>query len=101
MIRALLMMAGILISVTMLELALWTWQHASGIVLGWNDPAIGIWAVRVAALGLAAAAQVVVMVAVVSKVYQRRALGSAFTICAAMVFTLSAVSAVVLGFAGR
>jgi FtsH-binding integral membrane protein len=101
MLRALLMMFGILVTVAMLEVALWTWHHAGGIVIGWSDPAIGVWAVRIAALSLAAAAQVVVMLAVVGKVYQRRALGSAFTICAAMFFTLAAVGAVALGLAGH
>src|SRR3954469_25162232 len=101
MVRGITMLGGVLASVGMLLVALWSWQHAGGMVVGWEQPGVAVWAVRVGAVGLAAAAQVLMMLLVVAKVYERGALASAFIICATMVFTLAAVSAVALGLAGH
>ena len=69
---------------------------------GMSRPYVAKWAVRSAAVAAAAAAQGVLLVAVVGRVYARRgALDDVLRLSALLVFTVATVSAVALGLAGR
>ena len=95
---------GAFVSVALTVLALWAWQHAAEVAGdgGAARPYVAKWAVRSAAVAAAAAAQGVLLVAVVGRVYARRgALDDVLRLSALLVFTVATVSAVALGLAGR
>jgi hypothetical protein len=99
--RGMMIVVGALGSVVLMVLALWFWQHAPAVAAGSSDPAVVAWAVRLSAVGLAAAAQAALLSFVVAKVYQRGPLERGITWGAVMLLTLALVSALALGLAGR
>jgi hypothetical protein len=88
-------------SVVLMVLALWCWQHAPAVAAGYTEPAVVAWAVRLSAVGLAAAAQAALLSFVVARVYRRGRLEKGMTWGAVMLLTLALVSALALGWAGR
>lgn len=96
-----LIVLGSLATVAMMLMALWGWQHAAQVVSDWSRPGVAAWSVRCLALGLAAGAQVVCMSLVVGRLYRRDSLADAFALLAGLLCTLSLVSALALGLAGR
>jgi hypothetical protein len=82
----------------------WAWQQAQDLVLDhWNAgrPELAEWAIRSAAVALVALAQVVVMLFVAGRIYQRRTLDSVLTLTAGVVFALALVGAIACGLAGK
>ena len=95
---------GGIVAVALMVVALWAWQHAAEVASdgGAARPYVAAWAVRSAAVAAAAAAQGVLLVAVVGRVYQRHGpVDAALRLSAAIVFMVALVSAVALGLAGR
>ena len=81
--------------------ALWAWQNAPLLVEEWTRPDIATYAVRCAAVALAAAAQVVVLVFVVGRAFSPGRADWAAGLLAATVCGISGVSAVALTLVGR
>jgi hypothetical protein len=99
--RATFIFLGTVWAVTLLIASLWGWLHADEIVSDWRRPELGYWSVCSAAIGLAAAGQLVVMTFVVANVYRRDVLGDVFRATAAIACTVALVAAVTLGIIGR
>jgi hypothetical protein len=81
--------------------SLWGWQQAAQLAEQWGRPDVAEWALRSAAVCIAAVAQLLLATLVVGAYYRRgwfdRLLGAA----ALAVFGVALVSAVALGLAGR
>jgi hypothetical protein len=101
--RVLMTLLGVILVVGLLVAALWGWQRAESVVtwVGWEKRTIGAWAVRCAAVALAAVAQAVLLSAVVERVYRRDAVCSAMKLSALFVCMVCTASAIALGLAGR
>jgi hypothetical protein len=105
-VRAISLYGGAMGAVALMVLGLWAWQHAAEVAtdtLGSTaQPYVAKWAVRSAAIAAAAAAQAVLLTAVVGRVYGRQgALDAVLRLSALLVFAVALVSAVALGLAGR
>jgi len=90
---------GSIWAVGMIMAAIGAWQSAEDIASGASRPDLAIWAVRCGAIGVAAAAQVVVLTVV--RKSGRDLFGDVLRASAAVVFTLGLVGAVALAVAGR
>jgi hypothetical protein len=103
-VRAIGLVGSGLASVVLLMVSLWAWQHAAEVASdgGAARPYVATWAVRSAAIAAGAAAQAVLLIAVVGRVYRRQgALDEVLRLSAVLVFVLALVSAVALVLAGR
>lgn len=90
------------VAIVLVIAAMWGWQHAQQLVNEARDPDRALWAVRSAAIGAAAAAQLVLLTFVVGGMYERRsAAGESLRLSVAVVIALALIGAVVLAFAGR
>jgi len=100
--RAASLVGGAAVSLGLMVLGLWAWQHAAEVANGAARPYVAKWAVRGVAVAAAAAAQAVLLVAVVGRVYRRQgALDEVLRLSAVLVFLVALVSAAALGLAGR
>ena len=96
-----------LFSLALLVAALWGWRRGEALASGWqvSNLAVVTWAVRCGAVALAAAAEGLLAWLVIGKIWrqqvQRDSFSLALGLSAALVFMLSAASAVALGLAGR
>jgi len=102
--KAASLVGGAAVSLALMVLGLWAWQHAAEVVGdgGAARPYVAKWAVRSAGIAAAAAAQAVLLIAVVGRVYRRHgALDDVLRLLTLLVFAVALVSAVALGLAGR
>jgi hypothetical protein len=98
-----------LLSLALLVAALWGWRRGEALASGWgaSNLAIVTWAVRCGAVALGAAAEGLLAWLVIENIWrqqpppQRDPFTLALGLSAALVFMLSAASAVALGLAGR
>jgi hypothetical protein len=92
-----------LIAAVMVFAGLWAWNAAADWVLDFNvsRPEVAVWAVRSAAVGAIAAAQVVLLALVGARLYGRGKVDSAMAFTAGAVCAVACVSAVAFGLAGR
>ncbi|MGH7214224.1 MAG: hypothetical protein ACREIT_05630 [Tepidisphaeraceae bacterium] len=95
------MMIGAVASIAMLVAALWAWHEAPALVEETARPEVTVWAVRSAAIALAAGAHALAIGTVVQCVYRHDLFGDVLRLSAALVFTLALASAIALGFVGR
>ena len=96
-----LMAIGVVISTTLILIALWAWQQGPHLAVDADKPQVILWAVRTAAIAAGALAQTVMLVLVIGNIYQTRAIDVLFRLMTGMVFAVSLVSAIALGLAGR
>ena len=102
--RAVSLIGGAAASVALLVVGLWAWQHAAEVASDSSvaRPYVAKWAVRSAAVAAAAAAQAVLLIAVVGRLYNRHGvLDAVLRLSAVLVFAVAVISAVALGVAGR
>lgn len=102
---------GSILGLLMVMAAMWAWNHAYRLAAESARPDVTLWALRSAAVALAAGAQAVLATFVVSRVYQpilhRRWPGARDAFCerfgafAGVVAAIALVSAIALGLAGR
>ena len=99
-----------LLSLALLVAALWGWRRGEALASGWgaSNLAVVTWAVRCGAVALGAAAEGLLAWLVIGNIWrqqqrprQRDPFALALGLSAALVFMLSAASAVALGLAGR
>ena len=92
-----------LVAGAMVFAGLWAWNGAGDWVLDWNvtRPEVAVWAVRSAAVGAIAAAQLVLLVLVGARLYGKGKFDSAMALTAGVVCAVACVSAVAFGLAGR
>jgi len=96
------MLLGFAVSVLLMVSALWGWQNADELVLRWRmagDSAT--WGVRCAAVGFAAASQVILLSVIGRWVYRRDVISDILRLCGVLVVMLAGVTAVALALAGR
>jgi hypothetical protein len=102
MLRRLGLLAGFSISVILLVGALWGWQNADELVMRWRMTGeSAIWGARCAAIGIAAAAQVIMLSVIGRWVYQRDMVSDILRLCGMLVVMLAGATAVALALAGR
>src|SRR5437764_12850505 len=102
MLRRLALIAGFSLSVAMLVGALSGWQNADELVLRWRMTGeSAVWGARCAAVGIAAAAQVILLSVIGRWVYQRDIVSDILRLCGVLVVMLAGVTAVALALAGR
>jgi hypothetical protein len=96
------MILGFALAVLLLIAALFAWQDADTLALRWRlagDSAA--WGMRCAAVGLAAAAEVLMLSVIGRWVYSRDRVSDILRLCGLLVFMLASVTAVALALAGR
>ena len=81
--------------------SLWAWQQAPHLVFDADRPDLALWAVRTAAIAVAALAQAVLLFLVVGRIYQARGFDTVLRVCTAAVFTVAGIGAIVLSLANR
>ena len=102
MLRRLGLVAGFSLSVILLVGALWSWQNADELVLRWRmSGESAIWGARCAAVGIAAAAQVILLSVIGRWVYQRDMVSDILRLCGVLVVMLAGVTAVALALTRR
>jgi hypothetical protein len=101
--RSAVIAIGAVWTVGLIVLGLWGWQRAEAIVtlMGWEKRTISAWSVRCAAAALISAAEVILMLLVVERVYRRDAFCGLVKLSALLALMVCTVSAVALGLAGR
>jgi len=101
--KVILVLPAIVIAGVMVFAALWAWQGAPDWVATWtvSRPELTVWAVRSAAIGIAAAAQAILLAPVGATIFGRGPVDSAMTFTAATICAVALVSAVACGLAGR
>ena len=96
------MILGFTLAVSLLIAALWGWQQADYLVMRWRLNGDGaIWGARCAAVGFAAAAEVLMLSVIGRWVYSRDRVSDILRLCGLLVFMLASVTAVALALAGR
>jgi hypothetical protein len=95
------MVVGFGVSVVLMVSALWGWQNADELVLRWRMAGeSATWGVRCAAVGFAAASQVILL-SVIGRWVYRRSVSDILRLCGVLVVMLAGVTAVALALAGR
>jgi hypothetical protein len=95
------LLAGGAVSVALVAGAMWAWQRAPFL---WDDatrPEVAAWAIRSAAGGAIAAAQVLLLGSVVGGLFHKRMLDQILRVTACIVLAVCLVSAAALGLAAR
>ena len=85
----------------MVAASLWGWQNADRVVGEWGQPDVAEWAIRSAAVGVAAVAQLLLATLVIGAYFRRGWLDRLLGASAALVLGAALVSAIALGLAGR
>jgi len=96
------MVVGFGLSVVLVVGALWGWQNGEDLVLRWRmSGESAVWGVRCAAIGVAAASQVILLSVIGRWVYRRDLLSDILRLCGVLVVMLAGVTAVALALASR
>jgi len=96
------MVLGFAIGVLLLMGALWSWQNADALALRWRlSGDWAAWGARSAAVGVASAAEVLMLTVIGRWVYQRDLVSDILRLGGVLVFMLASVTAVALALAGR
>jgi len=92
---------GAMLSMVLLVTALWTWGSAWELADKTARPAVTVWAVRCAAVAVAAAGQAVLMTVVIGGLFRRGLLDNTLSMAFALTCALSVAAAAALALAGR
>jgi len=93
---------GLGISVVLMVGALWGWQNAEELVLRWRlNGESAAWGARCAAVGVAAAAQVILLSVIGRWIYKRDVVSDILRLGGVLVIMLCGVTAVALALAAR
>ena len=96
------MVVGFGVSVILVLAALWGWQEADYLVMRWRmSGESAVWGARCAAVGVGAAAQVIMLSVIGRWVYARDLVSDILRLCGVLVVMLAGVTAVALALAGR
>src|SRR3954463_3569582 len=93
---------GMIASIVLMIAALWAWSRAGALSAEATRPEVERWAVRSAAVAVAAVAQLVLLTFVAGRLFEPRRFGAdVLRLTAGLVPAVAIVSAVSLGLAGR
>lgn len=96
------MAAGAMFALALMVTAMWAWGRAGTLTLEATRPEVARWAIRSAAVGAAAMAQLLLLTLVAGQVYRRRtATSSLLRFATGSIACIALVSAAALGLAGR
>jgi hypothetical protein len=96
------MVMGFGMAVLLLLGALWGWQNADDLALRWRlSGDWAAWGARCAAVGVASAAEVLMLTVIGRWIYQRDLVSDILRLGGLLVFMLASVTAVALALAGR
>jgi len=99
--RQMTIIIGGAVSIGMVVAALWCWRSALRLSATASRPDIELWAIRSAAIALAAIAQAVLLTFVVRRLYRPDWTADLLRICAGLAGGVALVSAAALALAGR
>jgi len=86
---------------SMLVAGLWAWNDARHLADASTRPEVTLWALRAAAVALAAAAQAMILTFVVSRIYRRDLFSDVLRVFAGLIAAIALICAIALGLAGR
>jgi hypothetical protein len=93
---------GSVMTMVLMVLAMWIWEHAASLTDTWATrrpvATLAIWS---GAVGLIAAAQLILLVFVIERIYRRDLFGELLKLTAGLICTVASVGAIALGFASR
>jgi hypothetical protein len=93
---------GFGVAVVFMVGALWGWQNADELVMRWRlSGESAAWGARCAAVGVGAAAEVILLSVIGRWVYKRDLVSDILRLGGVLVFMLASVTAVALALAGR
>jgi hypothetical protein len=96
------MILGFGIAIMLMIGALWGWQNADELVMRWRlSGESAAWGARCAAVGVGAAAEVIMLSVIGRWVYRRDLVSDIFRLGGVLVVVLAGVTAVALALAGR
>jgi len=96
------MVLGFGVAVVFMVGALWGWQNADELVMRWRlSGESAAWGARCAAVGIGAAAEVIMLSVIGRWVYRRDLVSDILRLGGVLVFMLASVTAVALALAGR
>jgi hypothetical protein len=98
-VNRLLAVFGVLASFALVLAALWVWQNAAALTYTLDKPDAAALAARLAAIGLAAAGQMVIAMLVLSRIYRRDVVTNIYGLSAAAIFLMSVTGAVIVAVA--
>ena len=99
--RKLTTILGGFAAISMVVAGLWAWNDARNLADGTTRPDVALWAVRAAAVAVAAAAQAMLLTFIVGRLYRRDLFSDMLRVFAGLVAAVALVSAIALGLAGR
>lgn len=91
---------GFVLAVGLLVVAIWLWVNAAALSAGRSKPTPNLWAVRLAAVSVAAVGQVIALT-VGGRVYRRDLPSDVLRLAGLLIGMLAGVAAIALGLAGR
>ena len=92
---------GSLVAAALMVAALWSWRAAPPQFFDAERPDIILLAQRAGAVAAAALAQTIILILVVGNIYRPRTADLVLRLLMILVFSVSLVSAIALGLAGR
>ena len=99
--RKLTTILGSFAAISMVVAGLWAWNDARNLADGTTRPDVTLWAIRSAAVAVAAAAQAMVVTFIVGRIYRRDLFSDMLRVFAGLISAIALVSAIALGLAGR
>ena len=99
--RRLTTILGSFAAFSMLVAGLWAWNDARHLADASTRPEVTLWALRAAAVALAAAAQAMILTFVVSRIYRRDLFSDVLRVFAGLIAAIALICAIALGLAGR
>ena len=99
--RRLTTILGSFAAVSMVVAGLWAWNDARQLAEATSRPEVTLWALRAAAIAVAAAAQAMILTFIVGRIYRRDLFSDVLRIFVGLIAAIALVSAIALGLAGR
>ena len=99
--RKLTTIMGSFAAISMVVAGLWAWNDARNLADSTTRPDVTLWAVRAAAVAVAAASQAMILTWFVGRIYRRDLFSDMLRVFAGLIAAVALVSAIALGLAGR
>ena len=92
---------GCFSALSMVVAGMWAWNEAYFLSAGTTRPDVTLWALRSAAVALAAGAQAMLLTFLVSRIYRQDLFSDVLRLFSALISAIALISALALGLAGH
>ncbi len=99
--RRLTTILGSFAALSMVVAGLWAWNDARNLAEGSTRPDVTLWALRAAAVAVAAGAQAMILTFIVGRIYRKDLFCDLLRLFAGVISAVALISAIALGLAGR